>query len=361
MQYYESKKDDAKYQKDMEPIKALDLLLAETELKLRDETDKRSSLFITGLKNQLPDTIRKHIENPAGHRGETLSLRDKERLSELTAQVEQEVHVISAENREKLRQIEEKLGESIPHRHCQRGITGKNGLRDLPADPVLKEQRETRELARELREINEKLTDLHTQEITQLSEETILELVAECPGYTTNREKCHKDSELTSHIHNVTEWLSKLERLNIQEIQELNAEQVRANEKSAENDNDVLAMNESITRTLCQCKEEQRKAEEALNSVENLESRLESALNAVRHSELLEREIENQVFLYEEIAQPNVEEIDREIELKVQNILTAEPFNLSSLNDITPEGFPKLYHIYESTLQEFLEESHKTI
>lgn len=116
VQYYESKKDDEKYQKDMEPIKALDLVLTEAELKLRKENDNHSSVFVTGLKNQFPEKIRKNIENAAdGHRGERLSLRDKERLNHLTGELEEEAHIISAEQLEKLREIEETLRELTTH------------------------------------------------------------------------------------------------------------------------------------------------------------------------------------------------------------------------------------------------------
>lgn len=101
---------------------------------------------------------------------------------------------------------------------------------------------------------------------------------------------------------------------------------------------------------ISQCENEKKVCENILNQIDKVESKVHGLADEVKRAEELEREIMAPVYV-SEVHQPTLEEIDQEIEAKIQDTLSAIRPNFSDFDDITPENLPTLYYMYERVMQ----------
>lgn len=105
---------------------------------------------------------------------------------------------------------------------------------------------------------------------------------------------------------------------------------------------------------LGKCEEGQKECENVLKKLDEVEQKVERMKEEVREDEENERKILGYVGAGEVYLQ-SIEEIDQEISAKVEEKMMEIRPSFKDLEDITPENFPMLYHVYEKVLKEGLE------
>ena len=124
-------------------------------------------------------------------------------------------------------------------------------------------------------------------------------------------------------------------------------EVVRANADSIDKDPEYLNLK---SKWISQCDNEKQVCEGILNRIDQVEFKVQGLADEVKRAEELERKIMAPVYV-SDVHQPSLEEIDQEIEAKIQDSLAAIRPNFSDFDDITPENLPTLYYVYERVMQ----------
>lgn len=105
---------------------------------------------------------------------------------------------------------------------------------------------------------------------------------------------------------------------------------------------------------LGKCEDGQKECENVLKKLEEVEKKVIKMKEEVKADEENERKILAYVESGEVYLQ-SIEEIDQEISAKVEEKLMNIKPSFKDLDDITPENFPMLYHVYEKVLRENLD------
>ena len=99
------------------------------------------------------------------------------------------------------------------------------------------------------------------------------------------------------------------------------------------------------------CDTQKQECEYSLSKIDEIEKKIQAQLLDVENDNKIEQKI---IFPIKvpEIPLPTIEEIDQEIQGKIEESSITEASFFPDMDDINPENFPTLYYIYEKVLQQ---------
>jgi hypothetical protein len=126
-------------------------------------------------------------------------------------------------------------------------------------------------------------------------------------------------------------------------------------DEELQKDPEYLEIKNSLESTAIKCNMHQKECENTLKKIEDLEKKIQKQQKEVEKDEEIEKQLLNPC-MAPEIPQPTLEEIDQEIQSKIEDT-RSQPHFFPDMDDITPENFPTLYYIYEKVLNEEIPEN----
>ena len=121
-------------------------------------------------------------------------------------------------------------------------------------------------------------------------------------------------------------------------------------DKELENDPEFTRLKSSLQATLNKCDSHKKDCEDALNKIDLLENKIKKQQDDVENDEQIEKDMTNPITA-PDVKLPTIDEIDQEIQAKIEDNQQLEPSTFPDMNEITPENYPTLYYMYERVLQ----------
>ena len=155
--------------------------------------------------------------------------------------------------------------------------------------------------------------------------------------------------------------IEQIENLNFAEVYEVAAEAQEAlakyeklaeiQQKELENNPEYLKLKNYLQETMKKCDTQKQECEYSLSKIDEIEKKIQAQLLDVENDNKIEQKI---IFPIKvpEIPLPTIEEIDQEIQGKIEESSITEASFFPDMDDINPENFPTLYYIYEKVLQQ---------